>query len=149
MRVLLTLAIDLDQTGDFDSALQMVEEAEAIAASMNEPPVQQQTEILKWRADRALRDGDLVEATAHAERSLDLMAAQARKNDYRIIAPAKTLAGLYARAGRMDEARALYAKHVFQGDAMALLLGESGAIEHRLSLRVAGSLLRSDQEDAG
>ena len=134
MRVLLSLAVDLDQTGDFDSALQMVEEAEAISAAMIEPPVQQQTEILKWRADRALREGDLAEATLHAERALKIAADQARKNDYRIIAPAKTLAGLYARAGRMADARALYEKHVFQGDAMALVLGESGAIEHRLSL---------------
>lgn len=132
--VLLSLAIDLDRVGDFESALQMVDEADRIAAAMPEPPVQRQAEILKWRADRLLREGDLDEATMHAERALKLVAAVARKNDHRIIGPAKTVASLYARAGRMTEARALYEKYIFQGDAMALLLGESGVIEHRLSL---------------
>ncbi|MBX9758236.1 MAG: hypothetical protein K2Y29_05615, partial [Beijerinckiaceae bacterium] len=83
--VLLSLAIDLDQVGDFDTALQMVDEADTIAAAMPDPPVQRQAEILKWRADRALRDGDLDEATVHAERALKLVADAARKNDYRVI----------------------------------------------------------------
>ena len=130
-RLLLRLAAEARELGDYDAFIRLVETTEALAKSHPAIPDAIRSETERWRMDIALRAGNRPAATAHAERALDLQVSATADRHERRANPALSLAEVYAASNRMAEARTLYRRHIAHLADNPLLAGETTALAYR------------------
>lgn len=132
--LMLAMAEDSRQTGDYDTAFRLVDDAQRIAETSMLVELRQRAQIRSWQVRRAARENDLSRAIVVAEEALRLVEANTMKDHYLRIEPAERLADLYAHAGRMEDARKLYNAYVFTEASSPLQAGEAKALDARLGL---------------
>lgn len=143
---LLTLADDSRTVGDLDTALKLVDEADAIAKAHAEVETKHRSAILTWHAETALREGDLPRSIEIAENALRVLVESRKDYAYLRVQPAASLAELYARAGRLADTRRLFETYVFPETSNPNQSGESETIRRRISLAAIESFFAPTKE---
>ncbi|MFK8252772.1 hypothetical protein [Ancylobacter terrae] len=131
-RIALLLDMASDQS-DAGLAAALVDEAQRLRAGASgiEPRILARLDLK--RSYRAFDAGDTALAIRLAEDAIATLVAANGKDDWSVLEPARSLAAVYAAAGRLDEARATYEAYVFP-QSEAVLVGEEKALDDQLGL---------------
>ncbi len=133
IKILLRLADNAVSTGDYDTAFSVFSEARELAESVKDMDLWAASQLKIWASILAERTNNPSEdirlseealavfsqATEYDEKTTSIHIFE-RQNEIPMFAAriaAEHLASLYAAAGRMDEARALFKKYVFVGSS--------------------------------
>lgn len=131
-RIDLLLDMAADQT-DRGLALALLAEAQKLRLAAGDIELKTQVRLDLKRAFQAFDDGDGALALQLGEAAVASLVAAGRKEHWTIVDPARSLAGIYAALGRMEDARRTYETYVFPRSNPALV-GEEKAIADQLGL---------------